>query len=89
MVDAAHVEDDQVTVKVSKSSEVGQLLAPFNWTDQPGKEVSGTTATVRLRWTDDEEPRIVIDKIICWEFLGIGGDPSNLDRPVVNPNDPN
>jgi len=83
VVDAAHVDDDQVTVEVPQNSEVGQLLAPFNWTDQPGKTVQGTTATVRLKWTDDPEPELVIDEIICWEFLNIGGDPSNLaENPV-------
>ncbi len=80
VIDAGHIEDDQVTVAVENSSAVGHLLTPFNWTDQPGKKVEGTTATVRMSWTNEPEPKLVIDEIICWEFLNIGGDPSNLNR---------
>ena len=88
MVDAAHSDEDQITVEVSKSSTVGQLLTPFHWTDQPGKMVRGTTATVRLRWTSEPDPRIVIDEILCWEYLDVGGDPSNLDDPIEEPTSP-
>ncbi|MEJ6634427.1 MAG: hypothetical protein QNL77_01815 [Akkermansiaceae bacterium] len=88
VVDAAHSDEDQITVEVSKSSTVGQLLTPFHWTDQPGKMVRVTTATVRLRWTSEPDPRIVIDEILCWEYLDVGGDPSNLDDPIEEPTSP-
>ncbi|MGJ8697030.1 MAG: hypothetical protein ACSHYF_11985 [Verrucomicrobiaceae bacterium] len=81
LADAAHLEDDQVTVEVEKSSTVGQLLEPFAWTNKEGKAISGTTATVKLRWTEEEEPRVVLDEIVCWEFLGVGGERGNTSVP--------
>jgi hypothetical protein len=78
MIDAAHVVDDQITVEIANDSEVGRLLDRFTWTDKPGTEIKGTTATLRLRWSSEVKPKLQIEEVICWEFLGVGGDPSNL-----------
>jgi len=78
MIDAAYVVDDQITVEIANNSEVGRLLDRFTWTDKLGAEIKGTTVTLRLRWSSEVKPKLQIDKVICWEFLGVGGDPSNL-----------
>ena len=35
---------------------------------------------MRLRWTDEEESEIALEEIICWEFLGLGGQIGNTDK---------
>ncbi len=84
VVEPAHFEEDSAIIKVKRDSEVGKILEELAWTDVPEKsnrgEGTSRGATVELEWSQDSEPVLKIAKIICWEFLGVGGDPSNLTK---------
>jgi len=67
-----------VRVRVATDSELGRTLSPINWLRVTGLPKQTTrTATVELKWVSDPEPRVVINRFICWEFLGLGGKDSN------------
>tara|TARA_B100001109_G_scaffold10558_1_gene7964 strand:+ start:28 stop:522 length:495 start_codon:yes stop_codon:yes gene_type:complete len=82
---------DRVTVTVPNDDLNGQILSDVAWINIPGKRDQNRYATLRLRWTDEEESRIALDELVCWEFLGLGGEvgnavPKNAQRPnVVTP----
>ncbi len=82
IIEPAHNEEDFAVVKVKRDSEVGKLLEQLAWTDVSGKGGSSPSsrkgATVVLRWSDDVKPVLTLSEVLCWEFLGVGGDPSNL-----------
>ncbi|MEJ6580083.1 MAG: hypothetical protein QNL33_11695 [Akkermansiaceae bacterium] len=76
--DIAHLSDDVVVVKVAKNSEPGRILESLAWTDQPGTVPFGRSATIELEWSSGAELKLSISRVICWEFPGVGGNPSNL-----------
>ena len=77
---------DRVTVTVPNAEANGQILSDVAWINIPGKRDQNRYATVRLRWTDEEESRITLDEIVCWEFLGLGGEVGNATpRKVPSP----
>ena len=78
LVDPAHNSEDIAAISVKKNSEVGRILEELAWTDIAGKEPVFKGATMELQWSTDTKPQLQISKVICWEFLGVGGDPSNL-----------
>ena len=82
LIEPAHHEEDFTVVRVQRDSEVGKILEELAWTDVPGKRnlepSSRKGATVVLEWSNEAEPVLGISRILCWEFLGVGGDPSNL-----------
>ncbi len=80
LLDPAHSEEDVVMVTIEKNSEVGQILEKIAWTDVIGKNPNGSSITLELKWSNDSKPVMQISKVICWEFLGVGGDPSNLSN---------
>jgi hypothetical protein len=74
LIDPANISDSaRVNVKVD--SEVGRLLSEINWRDGSDSDPVTRTATVDLKWTGEADAlELVIDKFICWEFLGLGGE---------------
>jgi hypothetical protein len=81
--DPAHVQDfAQVPVPVE--SMPGRVLADIAWINIPGRQAQDRYATVELAWTQEEDPRLFLKKVICWEFLGLGGVEGNAD-PVGAP----
>ncbi len=72
--DPAHRREDSVRVNVPVDSEVGRALSILNWRGtREGRAVS-KTATLELRWTREEIPRLEVSRFLCWEFLGVGGE---------------
>lgn len=78
LVDPAHSREDVAKVFVERKTEVGKILEELAWTDVIGKAPHGKSITLELEWSNEPEPKLKIPRIICWEFLGVGGDPSNL-----------
>jgi len=78
LIDPAHAAEDNVVVTVNKNSKVGKILEELAWTDVVGKGPISKSATLEIQWSSDIKPKLQIAGIICWEFLGVGGDPSNL-----------
>jgi len=68
---------DRVTITVPNDEQNGQILSEVAWINIPGKRDQNRYATVRLRWTDEEESKIALEELVCWEFLGLGGEIGN------------
>ncbi|MGB2559397.1 MAG: hypothetical protein ACPIG6_02230 [Akkermansiaceae bacterium] len=68
--------DDYVNVSVSADSEIGRLLAPLNWRGTD-REYQSRTATIELGWSEEKPARLQLERLICWEFLSLGGEPGN------------
>jgi hypothetical protein len=69
---------DAVRIDVATDSELGRILAVLNWRgtgDFANRHIR--SATVELQWVNDKEPRVVISRFLCWEFLGVGGKEGN------------
>lgn len=86
--DPAH-DQDFVDVAVRSNTLAGQILADLAFINVPNKEPQSRYATVRLGWTEDSEPRIELERVLCWEFLGLGGVEGNADPVGVPDDDPN
>ena len=73
MVDPANTTDiARVNVKVD--SEIGRVLSLINWRDTKENHPITKTATVELKWIGEPNaPELSINRFICWEFLGLGG----------------
>ncbi len=79
--DPAHKNEDSAVIEVERDSDMGKILEELAWTDIPGKAAGAKPrkgATVVLEWSKDPSPVLSLTEILCWEFLGVGGDPSNL-----------
>ena len=72
--DPAHRSEDSARVNVPVDSEVGRALSILNWRGTPEGRAISKTATLKLRWTREEIPRLELSDFICWEFLGVGGE---------------
>jgi len=66
---------DSARIKVKVDSDLGRELSVINWRGTEGGRPTARTATVELAWTGgDAAPfELAIQRFICWEFLGIGG----------------
>jgi len=63
-------------IRVTSVSPVGKILAAADFTSEDGSRRIMRNATVELRWTDQpENSAIELSRFICWEFLGLGGEP--------------
>ncbi|NIP98321.1 MAG: hypothetical protein GWO24_34885, partial [Akkermansiaceae bacterium] len=60
---------------------VGQILADLAFVNLPGREPQNRYATVKLAWSQDPEPSIYLEEVVCWEFLNLGGVAGNA-HPV-------
>ena len=76
-IDPAH-DTDFVKVGVGAGSTLGEHLAPLNWIGLDPGNIPSRGATLELEWSDEEEPRVYIKRLICWEYLGLGGVLGNL-----------
>ena len=70
---------DHVNVSVSVDSEIGEILSELNWRDT-NRDMIPRTATLELGWSDQKPPRLQIERFICWQFLGVGGEIGNATR---------
>jgi len=64
---------DHAKAYVRKDSPLGQLLEPLSWRGKNVRKIPQRNATVRLEWTQDENPTPQFKGLVCWEFLGLGG----------------
>ena len=67
---------DFVNFPVEVDSEVGKILSVLNWRGT-NKRVFPRTATLELEWTEGSPSNLVIKSVLCWEFLGVGGELGN------------
>ncbi len=76
LTDPANLGDSaRVVVKVD--SEAGQALSPINWLGTQETRPITKTATVELKWAAGQDSaELEISRFLCWEFLGLGGDPA-------------
>lgn len=81
--DPAHA-GDKVDLPIVNSSKPGQILSDIAWINIPGEEADNRYATIELDWTEDDTPQLQLKRVICWEFLGLGGVEGNAD-PVGTP----
>jgi hypothetical protein len=73
MADPANT-GDTARVNVKVDSETGRALSLINWRGTKENRPITRTATVELKWTGDAaSPELEINRFICWEFLGLGG----------------
>ena len=75
---------DYVNVPVLVDSEVGKILSPLNWRGM-NRNVSLRTATVELGWSKEKPSKLHIERFICWQFLGVGGELGNTTEPDDTP----
>lgn len=71
---------DHVNVSVLVDSEVGKILSVINWRGM-NREMVQRTATIVLGWSKQTPPALQIERVICWQFLGVGGEIGNT-KPV-------
>ena len=67
-------------VNVSVDSPLGETLSEINWIKQQKRPIN-RTATVELKWTDGDRPKLEISRFLCWEFLNLGGKPVEAAAP--------
>jgi len=63
---------DFVNVPVLVDSAAGKILSAINWRGMDRERVP-RTATIELGWNNEAPSKIGIVKVVCWEFLGVGG----------------
>jgi len=66
---------DSARVRVPVDSEIGRLLSAVNWRGSEDGKQEMRTATLEFAWEGDDAPQLVIRRMLCWEFLGLGGEP--------------
>ncbi|MEO7099974.1 MAG: hypothetical protein ABI162_11475 [Luteolibacter sp.] len=65
---------DSARVNVKIDSEVGRALSIINWRGTKENHPITRTATVEFKWVGEKTaPELEISRLICWEFLGLGG----------------
>ena len=68
---------DSARVNVKVDSEAGRALSPINWRGTKEDRPITRTATIELRWGGEATaPDLEISRFVCWEFLGLGGQPT-------------
>ena len=68
---------DYAKVLIKDESDLGNALAPLRWRGRVVAKAPVRNATVSLVWSNDDEPTLQMGELICWEFLGLGGDRGN------------
>jgi hypothetical protein len=66
---------DSARIRVKVDSDVGKVLSVINWRGIEGATPKAPTATLELAWSGGASVpfELVIQRFICWEFLGLGG----------------
>ena len=67
---------DFVNLPIEIDSEEGNVLSKLNWRGT-NKSVFHRTATVELTWSDTSPSKLELKRVLCWEFLGVGGELGN------------
>lgn len=67
---------DFVSLPVEVDSEAGKILSQLNWHGED-RDRSYKTATVELEWTAERPSKLQVKRVVCWEFLGVGGELGN------------
>ena len=75
---------DYINVPVLVGSEVGNVLSSLNWRGM-NRDMSFRTATVELGWSKEKPSKLTIERVICWQFLGVGGEVGNTTESDKNP----
>lgn len=76
---------DYVNVPVLVDSEVGKILSELNWRGMNRDKIL-RTATVELGWSNEIPSKLQIEEVVCWEFLGVGGEVGNTaPKAAVTP----
>lgn len=76
--------EDYVKVPVEVSSHLGQALAELNWIGVEVDAVPTRTATVELEWTAGSDPKLRMKDLVCWEFLGLGGESGTIETAAAH-----
>jgi hypothetical protein len=71
---------DSARINVPIDSEIGRFLSGINWRGVKDATPKTRTVTLELSWDGDQTPELHISKFICWEFLGLGGEPVPAGR---------
>lgn len=81
IIDTAYATDSaRINVKVD--SEIGRALSVINWREIKDARPITRTATVELKWSGGESaPNLEISRLVCWEFLGLGGQETPAKTP--------
>ena len=74
---------DHVNLPVKVDSELGKTMEVLNWRGM-NREVPMRTATVVMGWSNEQPSKLQLEQVICWQFLGVGGEIGNT-RPVATP----
>ena len=75
--------DDRITVSLPNDALAGRVLSELAWINIPDRKDQNRYATVRLSWKEAPESHIQLEEVICWEFLGLGGEEGNA-KPAGN-----
>lgn len=59
-------------VNVNIDSEIGRILSKIDWRGKENRPTN-STATIKLKWIGQDQPKLEISRFICWEFLHLGG----------------
>ena len=68
--------EEHVNVSVKVDSEVGKILSVLNWRGM-NRDYQARTATIELGWSKAKPVSLQVERLICWEFLGVGGEVGN------------
>ena len=68
--------EEHVNVSVKVDSEVGKILSALNWRGTD-RGYQARTATLELGWSKAKPVSLQVERLICWEFLGVGGEIGN------------
>ncbi len=74
VIDPAYRNEDMARTVVPVDSEIGRALSILNWRGTNGGRATVRSATLELGWSDEATPQLEIERFICWEFLGVGGE---------------
>ncbi len=69
---------DFVSLPVEVDSDAGKILSQLNWHGENRDRIY-KTATVELEWTDERPSNLRVKRLVCWEFLGVGGQIGNTE----------
>lgn len=76
-------QDDYAKVLVNDASELGQAFAPLKWRGRAVRVAPKRNGTVTLIWSDEAEPQLQLGGLICWQFVGLGGEPGNWKEELA------
>ena len=66
-----------MNVSVKVDSEVGRILSALNWRRGRAGTTKRAPLTIELGWSKAKPVSLQVERLICWEFLGVGGEIGN------------